>query len=101
MDARHLFAAIHRVMQMHRFRFNVRNIWIACPACAIASSSLVALRPSLRDDGDLRVSSPDSRIVITVALRDGHRFYDVRRDGRALLLASRLGFTSGLSRTAA
>jgi alpha-glucosidase len=40
----------------------------------------------------LRVTSPDSRTVVTVAIRDGGVFYAVARDGRALLLPSRLGF---------
>jgi len=40
----------------------------------------------------LRVSSPDGRNVVTVAIRDGRLTYALDRDGRALLLPSVLGF---------
>jgi alpha-glucosidase len=40
-----------------------------------------------------RVASPDNRTVVTVETVDGGLFYRVDRDGRALLLPSRLGFT--------
>ncbi len=39
-----------------------------------------------------RVSSPDGRNVVTVAIRDGRLTYALDRDGRALLLPSLLGF---------
>jgi alpha-glucosidase len=38
------------------------------------------------------VSSPDGRTVVTVETRDGGLYYQVDRDGRALLSPSRLGF---------
>ena len=41
----------------------------------------------------LRVTSPNGRTEVTVTLRDGHLFYAVQRDGRAIVLPSRLGFT--------
>jgi alpha-glucosidase len=53
---------------------------------ALAASALSAQAP-------LRVSSPDGRTVVTVETVDGGVFYRVDRDGRPLLLPSRLGFT--------
>jgi alpha-glucosidase len=40
-----------------------------------------------------QVTSPDGRTIVTVEALDGGLFYRVDRDGRALLLPSRLGFT--------
>ncbi len=40
----------------------------------------------------LRVVSPDGRIEVTVGLEGGRAQYAVRRDGRPVLLPSRLGF---------
>jgi alpha-glucosidase len=53
---------------------------------ALAAGGLSAQAP-------LRVSSPDGRTVVTVETVDGGLFYRVDRDGRPLLLPSRLGFT--------
>src|SRR6266850_1687462 len=39
-----------------------------------------------------RVTSPDGRNAVTVEVRDGALTYSLDRDGRALLLPSRLGF---------
>src|SRR5688572_30219276 len=40
----------------------------------------------------VRVASPDGRNQVTLELRDGHLGYSLARDGRALILPSRLGF---------
>jgi len=40
----------------------------------------------------VRVASPDGRNQVTVEIRDGALAYSVDRDGRAVLLPSRLGF---------
>lgn len=40
----------------------------------------------------VRVVSPDGRNEVTVGTREGGLYYSVRRDGRAVLLPSRLGF---------
>src|SRR5436309_1481913 len=40
----------------------------------------------------VRVTSPDGRNQVTVAIHDGALAYSVDRDGRAVLLPSRLGF---------
>ncbi len=39
-----------------------------------------------------RVASPDGRTVVTVETRDGGLYYAIERDGRPLLVPSRLGF---------
>ena len=44
-----------------------------------------------RAQGPTHVASPDGRNVVTIQLRDGKLVYDVQRDGRPLLLPSRLG----------
>ncbi|MGH7464659.1 MAG: glycoside hydrolase family 97 N-terminal domain-containing protein, partial [Longimicrobiales bacterium] len=40
----------------------------------------------------LRAASPDGRNAVVVETRDGGLYYSVQRDGRAVLLPSRLGF---------
>jgi alpha-glucosidase len=49
-------------------------------------STLAAQQP-------VRVASPDGRTVATIEARDDGLFYSVERDGRPLVLPSRLGFT--------
>ncbi len=39
-----------------------------------------------------QVASPDGRSVVAVVVRDGGLYYTLKRDGKDLLLASRLGF---------
>jgi alpha-glucosidase len=39
-----------------------------------------------------QVASPDGRNVVTVEIREGGLFYSVQRDGRNILMPSRLGF---------
>ena len=43
-------------------------------------------------EAQTRVASPDGRNQVTVEIREGGLFYRVDRDGRPLLLPSRLGF---------
>src|SRR5947207_279331 len=40
----------------------------------------------------LSVTSPDARTEVDVAAREGHLYYSIQRDGRALFLPSQLGF---------
>ena len=40
----------------------------------------------------IRVASPDGRNEVAVEIHDGKLYYNLRRDGRALLLPSLLGF---------
>lgn len=55
-------------------------------AVAFAAGALPA-----RAQDSLRVASPDGRNEVTVSTREGGLYYTVRRDGRPVLLASRLG----------
>ncbi|HXM37480.1 MAG TPA: glycoside hydrolase family 97 protein [Gemmatimonadales bacterium] len=57
-------------------------LWLALVAAAAA-------RPAL---SQVRVTSPDGRNAVTVAVREGKLYYVVDRDGRALLTPSLLGF---------
>ena len=58
---------------------------LALLATWFVSAPLAAQQP-------LRVASPDGRSRVTVEVRDGGLYYSLQRDGRALLLPSRLGF---------
>jgi alpha-glucosidase len=40
----------------------------------------------------VRIASPDGRNQVTFQIRDGRAYYDLQRDGRALILPSLLGF---------
>ena len=42
--------------------------------------------------GELRVASPDGRNEVVVTVREGGLYYAVRRNGKSVLLPSRLGF---------
>ncbi len=50
------------------------------------------LTTTARAQEPLRVASPDGRNQVTVQVRDGGLYYAVDRDGRHILLPSRLGF---------
>jgi alpha-glucosidase len=56
-------------------------------ALALAAAALAA---PVR--GQARVTSPNHRNVVTVALREGRLYYSLARDGRDLVLPSLLGF---------
>jgi alpha-glucosidase len=43
-------------------------------------------------EGALRLESPDRRNTVFVAVREGNLYYMVQRDGRTIILPSRLGF---------
>ncbi len=62
------------------------------PALAVALAALLTLSPGLRAQGALELISPDERNVVTVGVLDGALVYALERDGRKLLLPSRLGF---------
>ena len=57
----------------------------------LAAASAVAAATARAQDS-LRVASPDGRNEVSVQLRDGRLYYAIRRDGRAVLLPSGLGF---------
>src|SRR5882762_629967 len=69
-------------------------MWTHSPTRLCALSVTVAiLSPVIGSAQDrARVASPDGRNRVTVEIRDGALTYSVERDGRALLLPSRLGF---------
>jgi alpha-glucosidase len=57
---------------------------------AIAAATLTA--DTARAQDGVQVSSPDGRNRVTVEIRDGGLYYTLRRDERAVMLPSRLGF---------
>jgi alpha-glucosidase len=59
-------------------------------ALGLAMTALVAAPAAAQQEA--RVASPDGRNEVTVATREGGLYYSVRRDGRPILLPSRLGF---------
>ncbi|MGH7542082.1 MAG: glycoside hydrolase family 97 protein [Gemmatimonadota bacterium] len=67
--------------------------WARRVACTLGSAGalLAAAAPAAPQD-DLRVTSPDGRNVVALTLRDGQIYYGLRRDERAVILPSRLGF---------
>jgi alpha-glucosidase len=64
--------------------------WVRPLTLAIAYGTLVPV-PAVSQDR-LRATSPDGRNEVTVEVRNGNLLYSVRRDGRAILLPSGLGF---------
>src|SRR2546428_10535686 len=69
------------------------STWMRCLArlLTLTVTSALGARASAAQDR-VRVASPDGRNRVTVEVRDGALFYSVQRDGRAVLLPSRLGF---------
>src|SRR5438876_9579658 len=67
--------------------------WMRCSARLppLAATCALAARASAAQDR-AQVTSPDGRNRVTVAIRDGALTYSLDRDGRAVLLPSRLGF---------
>ena len=57
---------------------------------AIATSALVAI-PAVAQE-PVQVTSPDGRNAVSLAIHEGGLFYGVERDGRKVILPSRLGF---------
>ena len=68
-----------------RVRCATRHL-VAGVACATLIASTAAAQIPLK------VASPDGRTQVSVRIRDGRAYYDVQRDGRALILPSLLGF---------
>jgi len=68
----------------------VMRRWVFAALVGMSAAGLgpatVAAQPSLR------VVSPDGRNVVTVSVRDGSLWYSVDREGKPILLPSRLGF---------
>ena len=64
----------------------------AAPASAIAMAALLAAAIGACAQEPVQVASPDGRNVVTVRTAEGGLFYTVERDGRKIILPSRLGF---------
>ena len=64
----------------------------AAPASAIAMAALLAAAIGACAQEPVQVASPDGRNVVTVGTSEGGLFYSVERDGRKVILPSRLGF---------
>lgn len=71
-------------MQMRIVRFT-RRVVAAIAFAATSAAAVGAQEP-------VRVASPDGRNVVSVETREGGLFYSVERDGRKVVLPSRLGF---------
>ncbi|GJG86480.1 alpha-glucosidase [Gemmatimonadetes bacterium T265] len=76
---------------MRSFRF-VPRLAAAAAAALLAPAARAQTQPAAPAPAPLRLASPDGRNVVTVELRDGVLTYALARDGRPLLLPSRLGF---------
>src|SRR3977135_135748 len=63
--------------------------WMRYPALFLTLSVTYTLGAA---QDRVRVTSPDRRNQVTVEIRDGALTYALDRDGRAVLLPSRLGF---------
>jgi len=74
-------------MQMRIVRWTRR-----IPALTMAMVVLAAEAHDARAQEPLQVASPDGRNVVSVATHDGGLYYRVERDGRNVILPSRLGF---------
>ena len=46
----------------------------------------------MRGADDLRLKSPDGRMEVTFRLVDGKPYYELARDGKPVVLPSRMGF---------
>jgi alpha-glucosidase len=76
-------------MQMqNRIRGWTRSLVVGAAWAGIAA----AAAPAAAQQTAHRVASPDGRNAVTVELREGGLHYSVQRDGRSLVLPSRLGF---------
>src|SRR5712691_2832459 len=64
--------------------------WARPLALAVTYATLIAATAYAQ--GQVRLASPDGRNQVTVEIRDGKLYYSLQRDGRAVLLPSRLGF---------
>jgi len=62
------------------------------PLLVLAAGTLALTAVGCEAQRPLTVASPDGRTVVSAQIRDGGLFYGVERDGRTILLPSRLGF---------
>jgi alpha-glucosidase len=74
-------------MRNHRTHRATSVIAIAMAVATLCTAALPA-----HAQERVQVASPDGRNVVTVETEDGGLFYSVARDGRKIILPSRLGF---------
>jgi alpha-glucosidase len=68
------------------------NLGIRQGATVLVAMTLWAAAAAAQTQAQLKVTSPDARTEVLVGTIDGRLEYSVRRDGRALVLPSVLGF---------
>src|SRR3990170_4714318 len=76
-----------------------RSLLLGTISVALAGSAVPAESQPSPAQGALRVASPDGRNVVFVDVREGFLYYTVQRDGRTIMLPSRLGFEFRGART--
>jgi alpha-glucosidase len=64
--------------------------WSRSFVAALAGMTLLSVAADAQDA--VRVASPDGRNTVSVEIRDGGLYYSVQRDGRNIIMPSRLGF---------
>jgi alpha-glucosidase len=64
-------------------RHTAGSIAVACTLIALSAGAAIT---------NAQVASPDGRNVVELTVRDGGLYYTLKRDGKDLLLPSRLGF---------
>ncbi|MBI4409629.1 MAG: glycoside hydrolase family 97 protein [Gemmatimonadetes bacterium] len=67
-----------------------RTRWLACSL--VLGLAWATFTATAHGQNQLRVASPDGRNEVTVEIREGKLYYSLKRDGRAVLLPSQLGF---------
>jgi alpha-glucosidase len=70
----------------------IRSLAVAATYAALAGANPTGAQDYPVPPNALRVASPDGRNVALVAVREGGLYYMVQRDGRTIMLPSRLGF---------
>ncbi|HET9441315.1 MAG TPA: glycoside hydrolase family 97 protein [Longimicrobiales bacterium] len=70
----------------------MKNYSLVARTCTMTLAGTFLISLAAPAQQPLRVSSPDGRTVVTVAVDSGKLYYTVARDGRDLMLRSRLGF---------
>ena len=76
-----------------------RSLFVGAMCVALAGSSVPGNAQGNQPQSGLRLASPDGRNVVTVDVREGFLYYMVQRDGRTIILPSRLGFEFRGART--
>ncbi|HEU4748423.1 MAG TPA: glycoside hydrolase family 97 N-terminal domain-containing protein, partial [Gemmatimonadaceae bacterium] len=76
-----------------------RSQVLATICVALAGSAVPAISQDRQGPAGLRLASPDGRNVVTVDVREGFLYYTLQRDGRTIMLPSRLGFEFRGART--